>query len=68
MFQYTVNHYQGTSIKLECIKFKLLCANLSVLAAMDNVYQTSISLYVHNYSAKKRVYFFLLDSFTVYVR
>ena len=37
-FQSTMNHHQGTSIKLCCIKLKLLCVSLSVLAAMEIMY------------------------------
>jgi len=47
MFQPTMNYNQGTSIKLYCIKFKLLCVNLSMLAAMEITY---IKLPFHIYT------------------
>jgi hypothetical protein len=49
LFQSTMNHYQGTSIKLYCIKLKLLCQLKYVSCHGNNVYQISIP-HMYTYS------------------
>jgi len=66
-----MNHYQGTSIKLCCIKLKLLCVSLSVLAAMEIMYikhPFHIMYSTQLFYTEVCIFFFLLDSFTVYIR